>query len=387
MNADSRTPGDMMPDKDLADFVKGTTAASTEREARRCPFCSADLLPRAQKCKFCGGWAVGARNARTDVWRKSAAIDGQRALLKALGERPARDVTRGDAADALARLHDVDPAAFEELAGLGHCIGKQRRFPVVGIVVLLVAVLGVAVVALHWTGASAPALKRIGMDGWLPWRDGGDGDGDGAGNRRLAANDRAGEIGVAEPVERVDAGVPEDPEYAAIARTFRPVRPNQRIAVSVRGGTEVEGILKTVLADRIVILRPTGEGHAQVILQRSDLAAWSRAMLYESDYVAYVMAKRELEAAATTQAEAIARRTREYKEAFAAMQAERRRIALARRRKLEQQRARDDAVTDAEAVESGDMSIREWMEKNPPSDALRARQERVRAFESENPDL
>lgn len=366
---------------------------------KTCPFCAGDLLPRAQKCKYCGGWVVAVPSTMGPDWQNAEPSPGQRLMLKRFKEKVPKDMTRGEAAARLAELKSSNLSAFAAMAGAGHKQGKTRS-PVGVVVVILLLALVAAGAWFHVSGRSEPVLSKIDAGKWLPWvsatQDVGAAAVDlGPAGAEGDSTDDVGGAGVAAggsataTASLAKEGVPEDPEYVAIAENFRPVRPGREISVSVRGGTTVAGALKAVLSDRVIILRPAGEGHAEISLKRQDLAAWSRATLYESDYVAYVMAKRELRASAEEQAAEIARRAEDYRAAFTAMQQERRQVQLARHRKLEEhRRPKKPEVSDDKAVKSGQMSIREYMLKhNTGSDALKARQERVRQFEAQNPGM
>ena len=387
-----------MADKDLAELVRGESAPKT---GKTCPFCSGDILPRAQKCKYCGGWVVALQTALTPEWQGEAASPGQLKMLKRLKQKASKGMTRGEAATRLTELKRANLGAFESLEGVGHASGRKKGFPAFGLFLIVVVGLVAAGAWLHLTGRSEPVLKKVNADKWLSLVRT---EGDSTQDREplttelttqdvtpdtVAPKGTTRKARVASGATSADVeGIPEDPEYVAISKTFRPPRPGQKVKVSVRGKSEVSGVLKLAAPDHVVILRPAGAGHAEITLLRKDLAAWSQALFYESDYVAYVMARREMKQASDERAEDVARRADQYRAAFAAMQQERRSANSASRARIEgQRRRRSSTRSAAAAVESGEMSIREWMELNGMSEEVKARQERVRQHEAANPGM
>jgi hypothetical protein len=189
----------------------------------------------------------------------------------------------------------------------------------------------------------------------------------------------------------VDAIVVEpDPEYAAIAKQFRAKQVGAQAAVSIRGGRPVSGTVKAIAPGSIVLLRPLAEGSAEITLSRQDMAAVSRALFWEEDYVAYVMARRSAAETVQADAEEISRSADEYRAAFARRMEERREEQRDRLAALaEHRRRKKDDRLDKQRVRSGSMSMGEWMKSNgaTENEMLKARQERVRQHENANPDM
>lgn len=398
-----------MPDRDLAEFVKGESGRDKKAPAvKSCPFCSAELLPRAQKCKFCGSWVVSTGQLGLE-WRNEPASPGQLTLLKNLNMPCARGLTRGVAADRLRAAHLQSPASFEALAGEGH--SPERSFSAMPLVAAAaVLVLATGVYGLYSTGKLESLLEGISgrvdsndipvgdmsesteADATVLEHEPSSADVKGYGTHgRLSGTTSGEEAHDRKPTTEITGdGAPESSEdLAEMYRSrFKEMPAGTRLKLVTVAGAPIEGVLKEVTPEYVCLVKQVGADKAEVNVNRINLAARSRAALYESDYVAYMVEHHSLIEEREHRAEEVAARLRqeeaERARKYEAWQEARRDRVETARSSVQEQAVSKEA---ARALESGEMSMREWMEANGPSDALKARRERVRAHEQNNPEM
>lgn len=389
-----------MPDSDLAAFVKGDDGPAAPT-VKSCPFCSAELLPKAQKCKFCGSWVVSADKLVPD-WRDEPVTPGQVHLLKNLKVPIARGLTRGVAADRLSAARQLSPAAFESLAGEGHRPGKSfSAAPLVAVALILI--LAGAAYGLYTTGmldgplgkvrgragrddvSAEPVVESYEAGAPVPGRDTGAGQ---VAEHRPEAYVRppvSEDTAVAEPGE---AAPGNDPLAEAYRARFKKLPAGTKVTLATVAGAPVKGRLKYVTDDAVCLVKEIKADRAEVVLRRRQLSPMSRAALYESDYVAFMLERHAQTLASDSRAGGVAMRLKREQAERTKMHEGRKQVQVARmkarRRTQQEEDAREEA---ARAVRNEDMSMREWMENNGMSDKLKARQERVKSHESGNPGM
>ena len=390
-----------MPDSDLAAFIKGEDKPAASLSVKSCPFCSAELLPKAQKCKFCGSWVVTADKLGVD-WRDEPATPGQQNLLRSLNVPIARGLTRGVAADRLSAARQLSPAAFDSLAGEGHRPSKSFSAAPLVVAALILIVASVAY-GLFTTGMLDAPIKNV-----LGQKD----------PDKVSTDPADQESGTVEPIQNYGSGVGETDSYRPVAGVpppvsegatvteageaasvddplaeayrgrFRKLPVGTKVTLATLAGAPVSGKIKYVADDSICLVKEVAADRAEIVLKRSNLSAKSRAALYESDYVAYMLERHAQVRASDARADEVAMRLKNeqaqrIKKHEDWRQAQIDRVKAARRTQAEEA-AEEEA---AHSVKINDMSMREWMENNGTSDALKARQERVRAHESGNPGM
>jgi len=256
-----------------------TNQGITQMKYRYCPFCRRQITIRETACRHCGG-SLDAGVLKGTDWRNLPVSGGQLKFLKELKIKTDKDITQGIAADLIEEMRAQRPDLFRayDLNGPAKkgsgCFGK---------LILLVIIAGGIWAAQHFFHVFDPILNKI--KGKIP----------------------AGKTVEPEPVKPAPKATPptsvkpettqrnmttpkeEDPLLALenkYREMFRGVPPiGSKIRVKLKGEAIMEGILKAI-NDKGLKMEV---GPALVTLERSRLVLKSRIMLYEDDFITYMI--------------------------------------------------------------------------------------------------
>lgn len=400
-----------MPDADLAALIRGedhenkpAAARPPTKKYKSCPYCTSEVLVRAQKCKYCNGDLTAMALQGRD-WQNEPVTDGQKMFLKKMKIKINGPITKAQAAGLISTAKLQDPDLFARVAAAGAGQPRQRAglgFGAKAAIFLLLV--GAAIGALHHFGKlgdavnavknAAAGMKRQVAPAPSPGPDRSQDDPSG---RTIALQTEYEEIEdpravaarAADPgSDAVQPGARVDPMEAKLRAEHRPPSIGSTLLVRLKTG----GVLKGALArlDEKGIALKTGT--ATVQFQKSQLSDITRAVCYRDDYVAFRMAQHEAYLAQQASGKAAAGK---YEAAEAARQAR-----LNAKRRAQMARADNRIVTNRKKTgglpppststeraasvptSSGNMSMREWMLKyNKDNARLLARQARVKAYE------
>lgn len=397
-----------MPDADLAALIRGEDheeqpVRPPTKKHKSCPYCTCDVLIRAQKCKYCNGDLTAMALQGRD-WQTEPATDGQKMFLKKMKIRVGGPMSKAQAAGLISNGRIQDPNLFALAAAAG--AGQPARrgsfgFPVRLVIFLLLVGgcfgalkhFGKLDAAINAAKRAAAGMRRQAAPAPLPVQDPSDTDPQG---RTLAlqteyeeiADPRAGS-GAAD--SGADAGQPEqedDPMAAKFRAEHTPPAIGSTLLVQLSTGGVISGTL-TKLDDDGICLKT---GAATLSFKREQLSDITSAVCYTDDYVDFRMAQHQMYLAQAARGQAAAGK---YEAA-----AEARLSRLNAKRRAQQARADNRIVTNRKKTgglpppktaservasvptTSGNMSMREWMEKyNTDNARLLARQARVKAYE------
>ena len=405
-----------MPDEELASLIREeetplkkspSPAQSTDRKT--CPYCSANILVRAQRCKICGG------NVRVSVlqnadWENEPVMDGQAKLLRMIGTKPAKSMTAGQAAELISSAREENPGIFKGVSASAKR-KSSRKSGKGGFIIFLLLVAGAGFAALKITGRLDDTIDRvkqtvysfiprntedivIGDDSPAPRAPSVVNEED-SGPVVSVGNEPTDDISEKEsvlppPGRKKTVSSEENPLAAKFRREHTAPKTGAAVYVGLKSGGVLQGKLKEVNKDSIVVQR----GMADVTLPRKQLSDESRACFYVDDYVAYRLFQNRLYLAR-------AEKARQYARKWDEKEADRNAKASEFRSRTYSKTsgptsAHDKGTTSAGAtsgaagnrelddqrVASGEMSMAEWMKKYNKNNArLMARQKRVSNYE------
>lgn len=158
-------------------------------------------------------------------------------------------------------------------------------------------------------------------------------------------------------------GVEDDELAAKYRKRFKKPVVGKPITLALKGKAKQKGILEHMDEKSVTIKA----GSAVITLARKQLGPAGLARCYEDDYVSYMVALHR-----RRERQAKARRESEKK-----MMAEYEKFMTSKGRKIDKTSAK------AKTQSIHDIDFKEWMEKNGATEMLKARQQRIKAYEAE----
>lgn len=385
-----------MPDADLAALIRGEDQEDEPvrpptKKYKSCPYCTSDVLIRAQKCKYCAG-DLSAMALQGRDWQTEPATDGQKMFLKKLGIKVGGPVSCAQAAGLISTAKLQDPGHFARVAAsvAGQPV-KRRGLGFGAKAAIFLLLLAVAFGTLRHFGKLRPTINAVkkavaGVKQQVapdpaPVRDT---SADEPAGRTVALSTDYEEIvdpraaaapAAADPgSDTVQPRASVDPMEARLRAEWAPPKIGSTLLVRHKKGGVIKGTL-TRLDQTGISLK---SGPATLEFRKSELADITRAVCYRDDYVAFRMAQHKAYLAQHEQGRGAATKHDAAEKA--------RKDRLNAKRRAQMARADNRIVTkrakSGQPSMSGGMSMREWMEKyNTDNARLLARQQRVKNYE------
>jgi len=396
-----------MPDADLAALIRGEDKENEPvrpptKKYKSCPYCTSDVLIRAQKCKYCAGDLTAMALQGRD-WQTEPATDGQKAFLKKMKIKVGGPVSRAQAAGLLSTAKLQDPELFARVAASGAGQpGRRKGLGAGARAAVFLLIIGGAVGALHHFGKlgtiiraaknAASDMKRQVAPEPAPAVD--TSVDEPAGHTLALQTDyeeisdprAAASTGPAS--DTIQPGATENPMAARLRAEWAPPKMGSTLLVRLTTGGVIKGELAR-LNDRGISLK---SGSATLEFQKKQLSDITRAVCYRDDYVAFRLAQHDAYIAQQADSKSAASKHLADEAARQARLNSKRRAQMARadnrivtNRKKSGGLPRPTSATERAASvprTSGNMSMREWMMKyNTDNARLLARQARVKAYE------